>query len=341
MKSFYRIMGCVAAVLLALSVPGVCFSSEKISWKVATLAPQNVGYAKEFTSILLPALSKATDGSLAIKVYWGGVMGDDSQYLMKMRVGQIQAAGLSAEGTLNMSKPLAVLSLPFLFNNYEEVDYVKKRMTSRIDGIISSDGYRLLLWLDQDFDQIYSTRYPVTKLADFPKHRFIIWPGTMEGKFLEQLGTHPVLSGVPEIPASIKSGVADAAFAPALFVVGAQLYTNFIYVNTMKCRYFPAMTVCSNQAWERLPAQYQRNIAEGREKWARDFCLLTRNDTEKGIKAMNQYGVKLVTSSPEDVRQIREKVFPLWDELAGKLYTRDLLNEIKGYLAQYRAKKKH
>ncbi len=340
MRFIYRITGACITLLLALSITGECSAAEKISWKVATLAPQNVGYAKEFASILVPALSKATNGNLAVKVYWGGVMGDDGQYLQKMRIGQIQAAGMSAEGTLNMSKPLTVLSLPFLFNNYEEVDYIKKKMTQRFDSLISADGFRLLLWLDQDFDQIYSIRFPITRLADFSKARFIIWSGSMEGRFLEQLGTHPVISAVTEIPASIKSGISDAAFTPALFVVGAQLYSTFQYVNPMKCRYFPAFTVCSDKAWGQLQPQYQRAIVEGRGKWADDFCKASRLDTEKALKAMKDYGLKFVTSSPDEIRDIRNKTIPLWDEFAGKLYSRELLNEIKGLLAQYRSSRK-
>lgn len=340
MTVFYRIMSFCAAALMALSMMGECSAAQKISWKVATLAPQEIGYAKEFKAILIPALSKATDGDLAVKVYWGGVMGDDRQYLDKMRIGQLQGAGLSAQGTLNMSKPVGVLSLPFLFNNFEEVDYIKKRMLARFDGLIAADGFRLLMWLDQDFDQIYSTKFPVTKLADFSRARFIIWPGVLEGKFLERLGTQPVISGVTEIPSSIKAGVADAAIAPSIFVVGAQLYSTFKYINNTKTRYFPAFTVCSNKAWDQLPPQYQKAVSEGREKWSRDFCALTRNDSEKAVKAMKQYGLQVVNSSPGELRELREKTLPLWDELTGKLYTRELLNEIKENLAQYRSARK-
>ena len=337
MAYIHRIPSCFVAALVALSMTGQCFAAERFSWKFATLAPQNVGYAKDLKAILLPALSKATDGELAIKVYWGGVMGDDRQYLQKMRIGQLQGAGLSAEGTLTLSPNVSVLSLPFLFNNYEEVDYIKKTMISRFDKVISADGFRLLLWLDQDFDQIYSTKLPIANLADFSRARFIIWSGVLEGKFLERLDTHPVISEVPEIPPSIKSGVADAAIAPALFVVGAQLYSSFRYINPMKCRYFPAFTVCTNKAWNQLKPQYQKAISEGREIWSEDFCELTRNDSDNAVNAMKKYGLQIVNSSPEEIRQIRDKVLPLWDELSGNLYPRGLLNEVKEDLAQYRA----
>jgi TRAP-type C4-dicarboxylate transport system substrate-binding protein len=340
MTSMRRAMMIVIAGFLAVTLAAECNAAVKWVWKTGTLAPKDIGYAREVQSILMPAIEKATNGEVVLKVYWGGVMGDDEQHLKKMRVGQLQAAGLAGQGTFLMAKSIAVLGLPFLFNNYDEVDYIKHHMMGRFDDIVEMEGFRLLAWLDQDFDQIYSSKLPVTKLSDFSKARFVTWFGPLEGKFLERLGTRPVPLGVTEIPSSLRAGVADSMIAPSIWVVGTQLYSTFRYVNPMKSRYIPAFAVCTTEAWNKLPQVYQTKFTEGREKWAKAFCEKSRVDAEKSLTAMVQYGVRQVHSTPEELKQIRDRSLPLWGELSGKLYPLDLLEEIKGHLAQYRASRK-
>ncbi|MBI5845062.1 MAG: TRAP transporter substrate-binding protein DctP [Deltaproteobacteria bacterium] len=340
--TFFRkaFLAVAAAAVFAAVSPLAAEAAVKWTWKTGTLAPKDIGYAKQVQSVLMPAVEKVTNGEVVLKVYWGGVMGDDEQHLKKMKVDQLQAAGLSGQGTFMMSKSLAILGLPFLFNDYDEVDAIKHQMMARFDGIVAKEGLRLLVWLDQDFDQIYSSKLPVTKVSDFPKTRFITWFGPLEGKFFERMGTSPVPMGITEIPSSLRAGVAESLIAPSIWVVGTQLYSTFRFVNTTRLRYVPAFCVCTSRAWDALPQQYQKGVFDGREKWAKDFCVKTRVDAEKSLNAMVAYGVRKVRSSPEEIKAIKEKSMPLWDELAGKLYPKDLLDELKGHLAQYRAGKK-
>ncbi|MEW5734927.1 MAG: TRAP transporter substrate-binding protein DctP [Thermodesulfobacteriota bacterium] len=309
-------------------------------WKTGTLAPKGIGYANLVRDILVPALSKATNGDVELKVYWGGVMGDDEQHLKKMLVGQLQAAGLSGQGTFMMANEIAVLGLPFLFRGYDEVDYIRHNMTNVFDQIVSQKGYRLLIWLDQDFDQIYSIKHPIVKVADFPKARFVTWFGPLEGAMLELLGASPTPMGVVEIPSSLRAGVVDSMIAPSIWVVGTQLYSTFHYVNPMKIRYVPAFCVCTNQAWNALSEKNQKALEAGRQSWADDFCRGSRVEAEKALAAMVKYGLNKVSSTPEQEDAIKEKTRPLWNQLAGNLYPKSLLDQITELLAKYRAENK-
>jgi hypothetical protein len=44
--------------------------------------------------------------------------------------------------------------------------------------------------------------------------------------------------------------------------------------------------------------------------------------------------------TPENLEAFKKLSLPIWDEMAGKLYPKELLDELKGNLAQYRAKAK-
>jgi TRAP-type C4-dicarboxylate transport system substrate-binding protein len=305
-------------------------------WKTGTLAPKGIGYANQVRDILLPEIENATDGDVVLKVYWGGIMGDDEQHIQKMRMGQLHAAGLSGQGTFMMAGDMAVLGLPFLFESWQEIDYLKERMMDRFDAIVAKHGFKLLLWLDQDFDQIYSTRDPITSVEDFAKARFVTWFGPLEGRLLQRFGTSPIPMGVAEIPSGLRSGVSDAMIAPSIWVVGTQLYSTFRFVNPMNIRYVPAFCVSTVAAWDVLPQAYQNNIRRDRLEWSNRFTKDSRVEGDKSLAAMIRYGVNEVNSTPEQIEQIKLQALPIWEELAGKLYPADLLEEIKAHLADYR-----
>jgi TRAP-type C4-dicarboxylate transport system substrate-binding protein len=313
--------------------------AKKIVWKTGTLAPKGIGYANEVENVLIPAVEKVSDGNIILKVYWGGVLGDDTQHLEKLRIGQLQAAGLSGQGTFMISPEIPVLGLPFLFNDYDEVDFIKHVMIDSFEAITLKQGLRLIVWLDQDFDQIYSSKLPIVKAEDFPKARFATWFGPLEGKLLERMGTTPVPISVSEIPTSLRAGVADSMIAPSIWVVGTQLYSTFRFVNPIKIRYVPAFAVCTAIAWDELPEIYKKRLYKLREGLAKDFCVLSRADAKNCLKAMLKYGVKMVESTPEDLARIREKSLPIYGELAGRLYPKALLEEIQAHLSEFRAEK--
>ena len=313
-------------------------SKATVIWKTATLAPKGIGYSMLFEEILLPAITEHTNGELYLKIYWGGVMGDDRQVLKKMRVGQLQGAGLSGQGTFMMNPDIPVLGLPFIFNSYDEVDYVKTKMIDTFDKVAMTSGYKLLLWLDQDFDQIYTTDIPVAGLQDFPKVKFLTWFGALEGNVLAKLGANPVLIDVSEMPSAIRAGAANGIIAPSIWVVGTQLYSRLRYVNATHIRYVPAFVVVTEKAWQDVPRDSIGKLASMRLDMAKKFCDRSREESAKCLNAMITYGVRKVVSTPAQIKEIRKKVAPIWKELAGPLYSKAILDELLGNLKDYRAK---
>ncbi|MFH2099898.1 MAG: C4-dicarboxylate ABC transporter substrate-binding protein, partial [Pseudomonadota bacterium] len=87
MKRFLFLAVCL---VLIFALPATTFAGPKVRWKVGTLAPKGVGYAKQVEDVLTPLLNETTGGGLELKVYWGGVMGDDEDHIKKMRIGQLQ-----------------------------------------------------------------------------------------------------------------------------------------------------------------------------------------------------------------------------------------------------------
>ena len=59
-------------------------------------------------------------------------MGEDTDILRKMDIGQLDSCGCTALGVLAACPDASALLLPGLFNNYDEIDYVLKKFRKRI-----------------------------------------------------------------------------------------------------------------------------------------------------------------------------------------------------------------
>ncbi len=334
-----RLVGTLVAVAMLAAM--ACFPMEaaaaaKYRWKVATLAPKGIGWSKQFEDIVLPAVEQGSNGELKLKVYWGGVMGDDEAYIRKMEVGQLHGAGLTAQGATLACPEFAVVELPFLFDSYDEVDYIRDRMQSTFDYYFGLYGFKLTFWIDQDFDQIYSMVSPLANLEDFKKTTFVSWYGPLEQKLFEVLGAGSVPLNVPGIPGALRGGKADSGIAPAVWMVGTQLFTTMKYVNTMKIRYSPAAVLVTTSTWESIPVEYQNSLWAMRADLQRKFVEGVRADNRTSLEAIVNYGVKETRMDPKAYKEIKNKAMEVYQALAGDVYPEELLQELKRYLDSYR-----
>ncbi|MFP4039738.1 MAG: TRAP transporter substrate-binding protein DctP [Desulfosudaceae bacterium] len=329
---------CLLAILAGLAA-GAAAQEDKQTWKVGTLTPKGVGWAKQFEQIMLPAIHEATDDTLDVRVYWGGIMGDDGDIISKMRAGQLQAAGITGQGAVIACPEFAVVELPFLFDSYAEVDYIREKMWPTFDRLMRKRGFKLLLWLDQDFDQIYSRKYSFREMEHFEKARFMSWYGVMEEDLLKSLGSSPIPVDIPELVPSLRQGVADSLIAPALWMIATQLYPSVEYMVPLRIRYSPAVVICTLEAWNALSEESRRGMTEVVPDVTRRFTAATRRDNKKAINALVDYGIEKVELPPENVARMKKKAKVVWDDQTGQLYPDSLLEEVLDHLAEFREKK--
>src|SRR5262249_54386860 len=109
--------------LLALALvasPAVAFAQEH-TIKIATLAPEGSLWMSLFHE-WGKKIEEHSTGKLRVKFYAGGVAGDERDAVRKMRLGQINAAAVTAIGLGLIQSEVRVLELPMMIQSYEELD---------------------------------------------------------------------------------------------------------------------------------------------------------------------------------------------------------------------------
>lgn len=336
-KSFFCIhVLAIVFLATAFTVGGAYAQEAKYNLKLATLAPKGIGWAMEWENTLKPGIIKAAHDEIAFKTYYGGIMGDEEDYIKKMRIGQLDAGAITGQGAVMACPELTVVELPFLFNNYDEVDFVRDKMYPVFDSYAQDHGFKLVYWFEQDFDQCYSMKYSLETIKDFQKARFVAWYGPLEKKFLDSLGASPVPVNGPEVPSALRQGIVDAVIAPSVWVVGSQTYTLFTHVNTLKVRYAPGLLVIASKTWDQLPPGHQKRIEATRSTSLRDFISNTRDANAKSLQAILKYGVKESQMSPAVREELKKRAMTSWDEASGEDFPEDVLDQIVELLEEFR-----
>lgn len=192
--------------------------------RLATLAPRG-SVAERAIRAWNTTLRERTGGSLAVRVYWGGSMGDETSMIRRMRIGDIEAASLTAAGLGELVRDTLVLQVPGVLTTAEEVDRVRAAYTDELRGRFTAEGWELLGWGDSGRVRLFSTT-ALVRPSDLRSRR--VWVRDDDAIFhavLDEAGANGVVVGVPEVLAGLRTGMIDTVPASALIVSALQWFT--------------------------------------------------------------------------------------------------------------------
>ena len=126
----------------------LCFSvqllwAKTIIVKMATLAPEGTDWHGLLVD-LGQQWKEATDGEVRLRIYPGGVVGDERDMIRKMRIGQIHGAAITNEGMTEINPYFTAFFMPMLYQTYEEVDFVRSRLSHELLSVTEKNGFKIL-----------------------------------------------------------------------------------------------------------------------------------------------------------------------------------------------------
>ena len=113
----------------------------KLTVKLATLAPEGT----HVHSMLLEIgqeWKNLTKGKVRMKIYAGGIVGDERDMVRKMRIGQIHAAAMTSEGLSEIVPQFAGFFIPLVFQTHEDIDKVKDALLPDLKDKMDEQGFK-------------------------------------------------------------------------------------------------------------------------------------------------------------------------------------------------------
>lgn len=326
---------CVALIAMGLFAPDAHAKKPKHILKIASLAPKGSTWAKSFERTNRE-IRKATDGEVAMKIYPGGVMGDESAMVRKMRTGQLDGGAVTSVGLGDIAPEVLVLQLPLTFKSYAELDYVRDKMSDTLTGLLEKQGFVLLHWGDVGFNYIF-TNTPVKTPDDIRKTKMWVWEADPISKEVMKVsGVNGTLLGVPDVLPSLQTGVIDAFPNSPYGAVALQWHSKAKYVTNLRLAMTVGGLVISKKSWDKLPEKHQTTIREIASKNGKSLLTAIRRDNKQAISTIKDNGIEMV--QPADMNAWLSMAKKTRESLQGNLFSKALVDEMMGHLKTFRKK---
>jgi len=311
------------------------FPSKAIVIKLGSLAPQGSPWDKGLQKLAYE-WEKISQGEVILKVYSGGVAGDEADMIRKMRINQLNAAGMTGVGLSRIFPEIITIQLPLFVQSNEELNYVLSKMKPTFDKELEKRGFKVIIWSFVGWVHFFSKK-PVIMPEDLKAQKFFIWGGDPDAVMLwKESGFHVVPLTPSDIMPSLQSGMIEAFSATPLSAASYQWFG--IAKNMCGMKWAPLIggIVVNTSIWNKLDPTLATKLEAVAQQIGEEMQKEILKADEEALNIMKKYGLS-VTNVPLSAKEA-------WIKLVNsnletkylKNINKDLFEEVKRHLNEYR-----
>ena len=328
----------VAAAVAAFLCPGANASNAAASGPVviryASLAPPGSAFGK-ILKAWARQFKKETQGRAEMRLYTGGSQGDERDFIRKIRAGQLDAAGISTTGMSMIVRPILVLTAPGLITEFEQLYYVRSKLSDRFVEMFRTGGFELLAWGDGGQNRLFSTQR-FEKPSDLKSVRPWAWKDDpVFAGYLNVIGANPVRVGANEVYGGLQTRMIDTVPASCIVAVAVQWYTKLNYMAKQNLNLIIGGSIIKKEVFEELRPEDRKILVDTAERAARAMDKIVVRDDARARRTLVERGIEEVDLTPHKAE---------WDDvarrtrvaLAGRVYSKSLLDEVTKLAAEKR-----
>lgn len=299
----------------AAAIPTTALAEEaEFTLKIATVAPNQTPW----TALLKryrKAVKKATNGRVKVKVYAGGVKGDEQSIVRQTFKGKLQGAAVSTGAMATIVKELELLELPFLFDDFKEVDNILHGPALPIvEEILEAKGFKLLIMSENGF-RSWGTKGTFIKTpADLKARKMRSQESAVHLNMYRALGASPVAIAVSEVQSSLKTGVVDGFDNTLLFTQAVGWQQSVDHWTESRHIYQPGIVAINKEWLESLPADLQQAVLDPGKSMGPKSMKAIRALGPALLKNMEAQGIQTYTLTTAERDAFKKLTRDTWDE---------------------------
>lgn len=231
---------------VTLSAP--VWAADPLVMKIATVAPEGTPWSdglKEFKNLV----EKDSGGSLKVKLFLGGALGDENETVLSCKRGQIQGVGASVGALASQIPEMAILEMPYLFRNADEADHVlHNALSAKFAELFKKRGLMLGFWSENGFRSLGMSKNPVRSADDLKGKKMRSQEQPVHLSMWRAFGASPTPIPITETLTALQTGVVDGYDTTVLYAQAAALTSATKYYTMSEHIYQPAV-IAFNQAF--------------------------------------------------------------------------------------------
>ena len=326
--------GWVTAILIMLAIAPLA-NAQTI--KIATLAPEGSAWMNDMR-VGAKDIKERTGGRVTFKFYGGGVQGNDKQILRKLRIGQLHGAAFTSNALAKLQKDAVLYGMPLLFNDLDEVRFVRDRMDDHLRELLEQAGYVNFGFASGGFAHMMSNK-PVATLNDMSGLKVWVPDGDkISYAAAKALGISPVTMPLTDVLTGLQTELIDTIMGPPAGTIVLQWNTGVSYVTDLPLSYIFAMLIVEKKYFDRIQPDDQLIVREVMERVYQGFEKQGNTDNAKAYQALLKDGMESVSPNPEQVVEWQQAIRNSNYKLATEgVIDIDLLNEVECLVQAYRS----
>jgi TRAP-type C4-dicarboxylate transport system substrate-binding protein len=331
-RAAIRTLRVLAAALLAC----LGFVASAADLKIASVAPDGSHWMQQMRAGA-EEIKTRTGGRVLLKFYPGGVMGNDSQVLRKIRANQLQGGAFAAGGLAERYPGLNLYGIPLLFRSLAEVDAVRAKLDPKIAAGVEQAGFVTFGFVEGGFANLFSNE-PIRTVNEMRRKK--VWvPDGDQISFLamQELGLSPVTLPVTDVLTGLQTGLIEITFASPVVALVLQWHTKVKYITRMPVSYSFGVPAIEKEAFGRLSADDQKVVREVMTKVLGGLDHEARGENEHAYETLLGAGLKPVDVGAGDLDAWRTTIEGLYPQLRSRPdINAELFDELQAILAEYR-----
>lgn len=337
MRAIRGRQGLLGVVLLLLAgIASPAGAAEPILIKMGTLAPDGSSWHQIFKT-MGEKWRQAPGGGVTLRIYPGGVLGDEPDLVRKMRVGQIQAAALTAVGLADIDTAVSALQIPMMFRSWDEVDAVREQIRPVLERRLEEKGFVVLNWGDAGWVMFFA-KQPFSTPADMKKLKLFVWAGDNQAiDMWKAAGYQPVPLSSTDILTGLQTGLINAFDTTPLLALSSQWFGLAKHMLDLKWAPLLGATVIHKKTWDKIPVETQNAMRRAAAEAGERLKVDIRAANDKAIAAMQERGLTVHAASPEIEAAWTREAEGIYPKIRGTLIPAETFDEVKRLRDAYRA----
>jgi len=295
--------------------------------KMATLAPEGTPW-HALIAKMGERWSEETNGNVRLRIYPGGIVGDERDMIRKMRIGQIHGAAISAEGLSEVNPQYTYCFIPLFFQGYEDIDFIRNQIKDDLVSGAEENGVKVLTMVDVGW-VYWFTKDPVITPDDLKSQKIWTWAGDYKtAKLWDEAGFNAIPLSVPDVHSSLQTGLVNAMAFPPLYVAANQYFGITSNMLNMKWGILTAALVIDLKIWNRIKPKYQKIMQKVSDEIGLEYQLNNRKEEDDAVEVMKEYGLKVNDLSPEQLSEWNMLVESMYPLIRGNIVQEEIFDRV-------------
>jgi TRAP-type C4-dicarboxylate transport system substrate-binding protein len=278
-------------------------SSAATQIKIAALIPEGTSWGNSVKKFA-QEVATATKGEVNVKIYYGGVAGDEPDVLRKIRIGQLQGGIFTGKTLAEIYPDVRVMEIPFTFyNDQKKAARVMADLTPKFNAGFKQKGFVNLGFYELGLVYLVSTK-KVTSLNELKGIKIWSWEGDeLSRAMIESMELVSTPLALPDVLSSLSTGIINAAYAPPLGILALQWQTKIKYLVDFPTTFSIGALLLSDKVWTKISPDNQKKIQEISAKYVKEANDKSLVENEAARTQMKKSGIEFVSFPQEDYKK--------------------------------------